>query len=147
MVMSADKGGVFDTLLGLARRGLGGQAGDGRQFVSWIRERDFVRAVRRLLDDGGLAGPVILAAPGPLPKAAFMRALRDAAGIKAGLPATKWMLEIGARLLGTETELILKSRRVVPNRLTEAGFTFDFPDWPQAAQDLCRRRHGASGGA
>lgn len=143
MVMSADRGGVFDTLLGLVRRGLGGQSGDGRQFVSWIHEQDFVRAVRRLLGDGGLAGPVNLAAPSPLPNAAFMRALRDAAGIRAGLPAAEWMLEIGARLLGTETELILKSRRVVPRRLTEAGFTFDFPDWPQAAQDLCRRWRAA----
>ncbi len=147
MVMSADKGGVFDTLLGLARRGLGGQAGDGRQYVSWIHERDFVRAVRLLLGEGGLAGPVNLVAPNPLPNAAFMRALRDAAGIQVGLPATEWMLEIGARLLGTETELILKSRRVVPNRLTEAGFTFDFPDWPHAAQDLCRRWREARGGA
>ena len=140
MVMSADRGGVFDTLLGLARRGLGGQDGDGRQFVSWIHAQDFVRAVRLLLGDGGLVGPVNLAAPNPLPNAGFMRALRDAAGIKMGLPATEWMLEIGAWALGTETELILKSRRVVPRRLTETGFTFDFPDWPQAAQDLCRRR-------
>lgn len=140
MVMSADRGGVFDTLLGLARRGLGGQAGDGRQYVSWIHEQDFVRAIRLLLDRDDLAGPVSLAAPNPLPNAAFMRALRDAAGIKVGLPAqAAWMLEIGARALGTETELILKSRRVVPRRLTEAGFTFEYPDWPQAAQDLCRR--------
>lgn len=145
MVMSADRGGVFDTLLGLARRGLGGQAGDGRQFVSWIHEQDFVRAVRRLLGDGGPAGPVVLAAPNPLPNAAFMRALRDAAGIKVGLPATAWMLEIGARVLGTETELIRKSRRVVPRRLLEDGFTFDFPKWPQAAQELCRQRREANG--
>ncbi len=147
MVMSADKGGVFDTLLGLARRGLGGQAGDGRQFVSWIHERDFVRAVRLLLERDDLTGPVNLAAPNPLPNAAFMRALRDAAGIKVGLPATAWMLEVGAWALGTETELILKSRRVVSRRLTEAGFTFDFPDWPQAAQDLCRRWREGSGQA
>ncbi len=146
MVMSPDRGGVFDTLLGLVRRGMGGQSGNGRQYVSWIHEQDFVRAVRLLLGDGGLAGLVNLAAPNPLPNAPFMRALRDAAGIRAGLPATEWMLEIGARLLGTETELILKSRRVVPRRLTEAGFTFDFPDWPQAAQDLCRRWRGANAG-
>lgn len=120
-----------------------GEVGDGRQYVSWIHERDFVRAVRLLLDDGGLAGPVVLAAPNPLLNAAFMRALRDAAGIRAGLPVTEWMLEIGARALGTETELILKSRRVVPNRLLTSGFTFDFPDWPHAAQDLCRRWHAA----
>ena len=144
MVMSADKGGVFDTLLGLVRRGLGGTEGNGRQFISWIHGDDFVRAVRFLLDADGLAGPIILAAPGPLPNAAFLRALRDAAGVSAGLPATAWMLEIGARALGTETELILKSRYVVPRRLTEAGFTFEYPMWPEAAQDLCRR-WGAAG--
>ena len=144
IVMSADKGGAFDTLLGLVRRGLGGTEGDGRQFVSWMHGDDFVRAVRFLVDADGqkgdtLAGPVILAAPNPLPNAAFLRALRDAANVSAGLPATAWMLEIGARALGTETELILKSRYVVPRRLLEAGFTFEFPAWPEAARDLCRR--------
>jgi uncharacterized protein (TIGR01777 family) len=139
MVMSVDAGGVFDTLLGLARRGLGGPAGDGRQYVSWIHEHDFVRAVRLLLDRDDLAGPVAVAAPNPLPNAAFMRALRDAVGITFGLPATAWMLEIGAWALNTETELILKSRRVVPRRLLEVGFTFEYPDWPQAVQNLCHR--------
>jgi NAD dependent epimerase/dehydratase family enzyme len=68
-----------------------------------------------------------------------MRQLRRAWGATIGLPATTWMLEIGAALLRTETELILKSRRVVPRRLVESGFTFDFPAWPEAADDLCRR--------
>ena len=147
IVMSADKGGAFDTLLNLVRRGLGGTEGDGRQFVSWIHGDDFVRAVRFLLDADSLAGPVILAAPGPLPNADFLRDLRAAAGVSAGLPATAWMLEIGARALGTETELILKSRYVVPRRLTEAGFTFEYPAWPQAARDLCRRGREAGGGS
>ena len=147
IVMSADKGGAFDTLLGLVRRGLGGTEGDGRQFVSWIHGDDFVRAARFLLDADALAGPVILAAPSPLPNADFLRALREAAGVSAALPATAWMLEIGARALGTETELILKSRCVVPRRLLEAGFTFEYPAWPQAAQDLCRRGREASGAA
>ena len=136
MVMSADRGGVFDTLLGLVRHGLARAAGDGRHFVSWIHGDDFVRAVRFLLEREGLASAVILAAPGPLPNAAFLRTLRDAAGVSAGLPATKWRLETGAQALGAETELILKSRYVVPRHLIEAGFTFE---WPQAAQDLCRR--------
>lgn len=138
IVMSADKGGAFDTLLGLVKRGLGGAEGDGKQLVSWMHGRDLVRAVRFLLDAEGLAGPVILAAPNPLPNAAFLAALRDAAGVRAGLPAAAWMLEIGARALGTETELILKSRYVVPRRLLEAGFTFEFPTWLEAARDLCR---------
>lgn len=137
MVMSPDRGGVFDTLLGLVRHGLGGRAGDGRQYVSWIHHMDFVRAVRWLIGHDDVDGAVNLAAPHPLPNADFMRALREAWGISFGLPATKWMLEIGARFLGTETELVLKSRRVVPGRLLQAGFTFDFPAWPEAARDLC----------
>src|SRR5262249_19907981 len=126
-------------LLGLVRRGLGGRAGDGRQYVSWIHEADFVRAITWLIERDGFAGPVNLAAPEPLQNAEFMRTLRQAWGIRMGLPATRWMLEVGAFLLRSETELILKSRRVVPGRLLEAGFTFQFPNWPEAARDLCRR--------
>jgi NAD dependent epimerase/dehydratase family enzyme len=74
-----------------------------------------------------------------LPNREFMRILREAAGVSIGLPASKWMLEIGAVFLQTETELILKSRRVVPQRLLDAGFQFQFPDWTKAARDLCNR--------
>jgi uncharacterized protein len=138
MTMSPDRRGVFDVLLGLVRRGLGGRQGDGRQFVSWVHDRDFFRAVNWLIDHD-LAGPVNVAAPEPVPNAQFMRILRETWGIHAGLPASKWMLELGALVLGTETELVLKSRRVVPGRLLSAGFRFDFPTWPEAAADLCRR--------
>jgi uncharacterized protein (TIGR01777 family) len=139
IIMSPDRGGPFDVLLGLVRRGLGGQNGNGRQYVSWIHEQDFIRAIYWLIDHDDLAGPVNISAPNPLPNAAFMRALREAWGIRVGLPATEWMLEIGARVLQTETELILKSRRVVPTRLRASGLTFDFPTWPEAARDLCRQ--------
>lgn len=137
MVMSPDRGGVFDVLLSLVRRGLGGRAGHGRQYVSWIHHEDFVRAVRWLIEHGDVDGPVNVAAPNPLPNADFMRALREAWGARAGLPATRWMLEAGAVFMRTETELVLKSRRVVPGRLLEHGFAFGFPDWEQAARDLC----------
>jgi len=139
MVMSPDRGGVFDVLLGLVRHGLGGQSGNGRQYVSWIHDRDFVRAIRWLLEREDIAGPVNLAAPHPLPNREFMQELREAWGIGFGLPATEPMLEIGAFFLRTETELILKSRRVTPARLPASGFTFEFSDWPEAAHDLCRR--------
>jgi uncharacterized protein (TIGR01777 family) len=138
MIMSPDRGGVFDTLLALVRRGLGGASGDGRQYVSWIHDRDFVRSVYWLIDHG-LEGPVNLASPNPVPNAEFMRTLRAAWGTGFGLPAARWMLEIGAIALRTETELILKSRRVVPGRLLESGFTFQYPTWAEAAADLCRR--------
>jgi uncharacterized protein (TIGR01777 family) len=139
MVMSPDQGGVFDTLLGLVRHGLGGRAGDGRQFMSWIHETDFVNAIHWLISHGEMSGPVIVASPNPIPNQQFMRELRSAWGVRFGLPSPKWMLEIGARFLGTETELILKSRRVVPTRLLESGFEFRYPNWSEAADELCER--------
>jgi hypothetical protein len=143
MTMSPDRGGVFDTLLGLVRLGLGGRAGDGRQFVSWVHDADFVRAVGWLIAHDEVEGAVNIASPDPLPNAEFMRVLRRAWGVPFGLPAAGWVLEVGAALLGTETELALKSRRVVPGRLLEGGFRFRFPDWSGAAADLCRRRRQA----
>jgi uncharacterized protein (TIGR01777 family) len=139
MTLSPDTGGIFDTLLGLARRGLGGSAGDGRQFMSWIHDEDFIAAVRWLTDCDDLEGAVNIASPNPLPNAEFMQLLREACGARLGLPAKEWMLEIGAIFMRTETELILKSRRVVPARLLEHGFRFKYPDWRDAARDLCRR--------
>ncbi|GLZ78841.1 NAD-dependent epimerase [Actinorhabdospora filicis] len=140
MVMSPDRGSVFDVLSRLARLGLGGPVAGGRQYVSWIHERDFARAVEFLIDRQDLAGPVNLAAPNPLPQAAFARALRRAWRRPPGLPATAWMAEIGAWAMRADTELLLKSRRVVPGRLTEAGFAFTHPHWPSAAADLVARR-------
>ena len=139
MTMSPDRGGIFDTLLGLVRRGLGGTCGDGRQFVSWIHESDFIRALDWIIEREHLNGAINLAAPGPLPNAEFMRAIRKAWGARIGLPATAWMLELGALFLRTETELILKSRRVVPGILEKDGFEFEFSDWREAAVDLCQR--------
>lgn len=139
MTMSPDAGGIFDTLLTLVRRGLGGTCGDGRQYVSWIHETDFVRALDWIVEHEDIVGPINLAAPEPLPNAAFMRELRRAWGARIGLPATEWMLAIGAVFLRTETELILKSRRVVPGLLMEQGFEFRYPTWPEAAQELCAR--------
>ena len=137
MTMSPDPGGIFAMLLRLARCGLGGSVGDGRQFVSWIHEEDFIRAVHWLIDHEELDGAVNLAAPHPLPYVEFMRALRQAAGVPFGLPSPRWMLEIGCLLLRTESELVLKSRRVVPVRLLASGFEFRYPQWPAAARALC----------
>lgn len=139
MTMSPDKDGVFEAFLRLVRFGLGGKAGDGRQYVSWIHDVDFVRAVLWLIEHDSLEGPVNIASPNPIPQAKFMRELRAAWGASIGLPSTKWMLEIGARFLHTETELLLKSRRVIPGRLTESGFEFRYPNWAEAAGDLCSR--------
>lgn len=140
MVMSPDRSGVFDVLSWLARLGLGGSVAGGGQYVSWIHDTDFVRAVQFLIERDELAGAVNLAAPQPLPQAEFMRELRSAWRMPVGLPATKWMAEIGALAIRSDTELLLKSRRVVPGRLVDAGFTFGYPDWHAAVMNLVPRR-------
>jgi uncharacterized protein (TIGR01777 family) len=136
MLMSPDRGGIFDVLATLVRRRLGGPVAGGRQYVSWIHHQDFVRALFWLIEHEEVDGPVNLTAPNPLPQADLMRALREAAGVRVGLPATSWMAAIGAFAMRTETELVLKSRRVVPRRLLDGGFGFEHPDWPEAARDL-----------
>ena len=145
IVMSPERGGAFATLSRLARLGLGGPVGGGRQYVSWIHGADLARAVSFLIARDDIHGVVNLAAPSPLPQREFMRELRRAWGIRAGLPATRWMAEIGAFALRSDTELLLKSRYVLPGRLTAAGFGFDFPAWPAAAVDLANQaRRGIS---
>jgi uncharacterized protein (TIGR01777 family) len=139
ITLSPDPGGIFDVLLRLVRFGLGGSSGDGRQYVSWIHDQDFVRSIFWLIENDDFSGPVNLAAPHPVPNAEFMRVLREARGAPIGLPATAWMLEVGAIFLRTETEMVLKSRRVIPTLLTRAGFKFQFPNWEEAARDLCQR--------
>ncbi len=141
VIMSPSKGGPFDLLLNLVRAGLGGKSGSGKQFVSWIHDADFVRAIEFLIAHEDVDGCVNIAAPHPLPNRDFMSELRRAYGTKIGLPAAEWMLGLGAFFLRTETELILKSRRVVPGRLLGAGFEFNFPDWSGAARDLVERWH------
>ena len=139
MVMTPDRGGIFDYLSWMARLGLGGAVAGGGQYVSWIHGDDFVRAVQLLLERDDLDGPFNLAAPHPLPQGEFMRVLRRAWGRPVGLPATRLMAEVGALVLRTDTELLLKSRRVVPARLLDAGFSFAHPAWDGAAQDLVGR--------
>ncbi len=139
MTMSADSGGVFDYLLRLVRLGLGGACGRGDQFMSWIHEYDFIRAIYWLIEHDELAGGVNLAAPCPLPNREFMQALRGAWGITRGLPAPTWLLEFGTFVLRTESELVLKSRRVVPTRLLQSGFEFAYRAWSDAAVELCDR--------
>ena len=143
MVMSPDPGGVFSVLSRLSRFGLGGQQGSGKQFVSWMHDVDYCRATDLLLAHPEITdetdGIVNMTAPEPLPNRDFMRILRNAWHTPIGLPATKWMLEIGTFVMRTETELVLKSRRAVPTLLLKHGFIFDFPTWQRAAPDLVAR--------
>jgi uncharacterized protein len=139
VTLSPDRGGIFSVLSNLVRCGLGGTIGSGDQYVSWIHEADFVRSVDWLIAREDLDGVVNLASPNPLPNRDFMRDLRKAWGVSIGLPAPAWLIEIGTFLLRTESELVLKSRRVVPGRLQDAGFEFQFQDWPNAARELVSR--------
>jgi uncharacterized protein (TIGR01777 family) len=131
-------GGVFPVLRRLARLGLGGKLGSGRQFVSWIHVEDYCRAVEWIIANENLSGPVNLAAPNPLSNRDMMKRVREACGAPFGLPATEWMLEVGAFFLRTETELLIKSRYVVPGRLIASGFQFKFPELPVALADICK---------
>lgn len=140
MTMSPDKDGVFDTLLRLVRYGFGGRAGPGNQYVSWIHDVDFIRAVEFLIAHEELEGTVNIASPYPVTNSRFMSCLRRAwCTSYIGLPSPKWVLPIGAFFLRTETELLLKSRRVIPRRLTDAQFEFHFPNWRSACMDLVHR--------
>ena len=139
LTLSPDRGGIFDVLSTLVRRGIGARQGRGTQFVSWIHEADFARAIDFLIGHAEFTGVVNLASPNPLPNRDFMRALRQAWNVRFALPSPEWLIEIGALVMRTESELVLKSRRVVPGRLLDAGFQFLFPDWPAAARDLAAR--------
>ncbi len=142
-VMSPDAGGVFDTLLWLVRCGLGGASGSGEQYVSWIHDIDFIRAIEFLMARNDIFGVVNLTAPNPIPNAQFMCCLRRSwCTSYFGLPAPEWMLAVGGFLLRTEPELVLKSRRVVPARLLKSGFDFHFPVWRGASENLVARWRG-----
>ncbi len=144
MVLGLGNNSVFPVLRRLAKFGLGGRMGNGRQFVSWIHETDFCRVVEWLVTHGELDGPVNLTAPNPISNAEMMRTLRQVCGAPFGLPATEWMLEIGAFILRTETELLIKSRRVIPGRLLKSGFKFQFPLVRGAFEDLAKRTNSTT---
>ena len=131
-------GAAFQTFQRVVKLGLGGKMGPGTQYMSWIHEDDFARAVDWVIEHEVLKGPVNLASPNPLPNREFMRVFRKVCRRPIGLPAPTWMLGLGTRLLGTESELVLKSRRVVPGHLQSTGFQFKFPKWPEALQNIVR---------
>ena len=145
IVLSPESGSVFAVLSNLVRAGLGGTQGKGRQFVSWIHETDYARAVEFLIAHEDLDGPFNMTAPNPLPNRAFMAALREAWDVPNGLPAPSLFIHLGAFFLRTESELVLQSCCTVPGRLLDAGFALEYPEWPEAAVDLVRQwrqRHG-----
>ena len=144
MVLANEEETVFDVLWKLTRIGLGGPMGGGRQRVSWIHMEDFLRATEFIIGDPFLSGAVNVTAPDFPTNREWMRVFREAVGMPVGLPAARWMLEIGARLLGTETELVTKSRWAKPVRLHDAGFRWRWSRAADAVADLEPRRglHG-----
>lgn len=139
IVMSPDTGGAFEHLATAAKWGVGGRVGNGKQYVSWIHEEDFANAVWFLMEHEELSGPVNIAAPSPMPNAEFNGAIREALGTRLGLPLPNWVLELGMAMIKSESELVLKSRRVVPTRLLKAGFEFKYETWGKACNELMRR--------
>lgn len=144
MVLANEPGTVFAVIRNLVRNGLGGAMGKGTQRVSWIHMLDLLRAIDAILDDPWTEGVVNLVAPEHPTNREMMYEFRVASGMPFGLPASRWMMEIGARLLRTETELVLKSRWVEPRRLQESGFRWCFPTMVPAIWDL-RARPGLEG--
>lgn len=145
IVMEPSPESTFALLTRLVRAGLGGRNGTGAQMVSWVHDADLTAMIEFLIAREDLEGVVNLSSPNPLPNRDFMRGLREAWGVKIGLPADSWLLAAGAFAMGSETELVLKSRWVVPTRMQAAGYTFAFPTWPEAAADLARRAKQLAG--
>lgn len=135
MVYGAGEGGVMQTTDALVRLGAAGSMAGGGQYVSWIHVLDFCRACAFLIGHG-LAGAVNVGAPGPLPNRDFLREYRAAWGVPIGIPSTAALIRLGARVMSTEAELLLKSRYTLPERLTQAGFTFEYPEWAGAIRAL-----------
>ena len=138
-IVLGSEDGVFPRLLRLAKWGLGGKQGNGRQMVSWIHEQDAARTTEWLLQNKTPDGIFNCTAPKPISNAELMRTIRTEAGINIGIPTPEWLLECGARLIGTETELILKSRWVLPTRLLKSGYPFLYPDVKSAIRAILQR--------
>lgn len=137
MVMGR-KSGVFPVLSKLCKFFLGGTMGSGKQFVSWIHETDFCRFVDWLIENKNASGAYNFAAPTPISNKDMMQAYRKALRVPFGLPAAAWMLEIAAFFIRTETDLILKSNKVISDRAKKEGFNFKFNTMEECLKDLIK---------
>jgi uncharacterized protein len=130
------EGEAFHKLKTITRLGMGGQQGNGRQKMSWVHVEDFCRAVEFIIRDEKINGKINISAPNPIDNQSFMKILRDKLKVPFGLPAPAFLLEIGTLFLQTETELLLKSRNVYPERLLNYGFRFRFETVDEALGEL-----------
>ncbi len=129
-------GGAMGPILNLVRKGLGGAQGPGTQYISWVHIHDFARCTDFLIAQKEVSGVINCAAPQPELNRDFMRKLRKACGVPFGMPLAVWMLKLGAILIKTEVELILKSRKVISKRLEELGFEFEYPTLEKAFAEI-----------
>jgi uncharacterized protein (TIGR01777 family) len=127
---------AFPRLLNLVKFGLGGKLGNGKQYMNWVHEQDAAKCTEFLLQHTELDGAINCTAPMPIPNAQFMAAIRKAWGMPFGLPTPAWLLTIGMAIIGSETELVLKSRWVMPKRLLDAGYQFQFTEAEHAIKDI-----------
>ncbi len=137
-IVLGKNGGAFQPILNLVKIGFGGKQGNGNQKFSWIHETDFARSLEFIIKNLDIKGPVNIVAPTPTDNKGLMKTLRAIKKMPFGIPLSKPLLEIGARIIKTETELILKSRNVIPKKLQDHGFKFSYPKLRDAIQDLTR---------
>lgn len=137
-IVLGKNGGAFIPLKTLAKFGLGGKQGKGNQFISWIHEEDFARAVAFVIENK-LENEINIVSPNPIRNVDFMSKLRKTIGIPIGISQPEWLLEIGSKLINTETELVLKSRNVIPKRLQENGFTFKYDSLEKTFENLVQK--------
>ncbi len=141
MAIVLGNGGVMIPYCNLLKFGLGGKQGSGKQMYSWVHIEDVCRMVEWMHEHREAEGVYNCAAPNPVTNAFFMKTLRTITGTVIGLPAYKWMLNIGAWLIGTEKELLLKSRWVVPAKLLQAGFVFNYAKLEDALKNILSSIH------
>lgn len=139
MAITLGEGGVMIPYFNLVKFGLGGRQGSGKQIYSWVHIEDTCRMIEWIYEHDELEGTFNCSSPNAVTNNVFMKTLREAAGIKFGLPAYEWMLKIGAALIGTETELILKSRWVIPTRILQTGFQFKYPLLKDAIENIINK--------
>jgi hypothetical protein len=139
MAINLGPGGILVPYFNLLKFGLGGKQGSGKQMYSWIHAEDTCRMIEWIWEHKELYGTFNCCAPHPVTNDEFMQTLRKVTRNKFGLPAFTWMLRFGAALIGTETELVLKSRWVLPAKIAESGFQFKYPLLKNALEEIISR--------
>ncbi|MDC0763692.1 MULTISPECIES: TIGR01777 family oxidoreductase [Brevibacillus] len=137
-IVLGENGGVIEPYKNLVRFGLGGVQGSGNQRFSWIHVEDVYQIILFLKERGDLSGVFNCSSPHPVTNREFMQHFRNVMNRSFGLPSPKWMLEMGAVMIGTETELVLKSRWVIPERLEREGYQFRFAHIDKTLQDILK---------